>query len=621
MEGEMILFLISLNGKGEYLKKAQSEFKNFRSIYPNFTDGKSLTFRSNDLRNFAYILLPSQKLLGNRNYLAYDKMNLFFYNGLPIDPSKRILAHRAEEFLKRYDELKYDFEGQASLFKINKYSFDVDIITDNLGMEQVFYYNKNNEFLISNSVSLIKDIVGCTELDTFGASTFLSLGWVAEDHTLIKDIKVIKGGQHWRWDSNKKQIDKRTYFNIAEFNPKYNKNLNKKAIQELYEEFAQYLLILENNFDLECPLTGGFDSRLVATILLSKKIKAAYYTTGNPEHIDVEIATSIANKFNLPYSIYQIDYNSLFENWDCIIKRFLQQTNGLASLWGISGILTHFNQLNSTASKLTVRLATEGAESTRSTYNHPSLWQKNVNEDSVYTFIKNRCLHNYCNILSNNSLEIFKCFLDSFFKNNIESKLDYKLLPGLLYIIELVGRFHGNNRGIYKNVSDSFSPFCSKNYLATGLRMLPVDRATYPVHSKMIRMLNKDLYKLPNEHGNWPVNYPRLKIFLGNTYPVLKKYLSKYKSGDKAKVFPNGVNVNPNNKQSFDRKRIFETKLNEIKSICFDQHNSELWQLINKNALEKILCNNKIDEKAYRQLYVVATLFYNENLNKTENVL
>ncbi|MCB0749520.1 MAG: hypothetical protein KDC90_18825, partial [Ignavibacteriae bacterium] len=561
------------------------ELNQINGFYPNLKK-ENFVYSTKNKRNFIFFKCGIEKSSAGKNYFAEDQDHILIYSGFSIDPTSKINAHRAEDILENFDQRKYELEGQTSLIRFNKRSFDLDIITDCLGMEQVYYYHKDNRFIISNSVHLIEKTIGYSQLDLYGASYFLSIGWVASDNTLIKDIKVIKGGEHWFWKSDKQKINKKTYFDLLNNKIDTTQVLKNSNIKLLSKKLSEYLLNIEQNFNLECPLTGGFDSRLVCAFLIHNKLKADYYTAGSTENNDVKIASLIAEKFNLKHTIYEINYDYLFSNWDNLVEKFTLQNNGMASLFQIFNVLTD----NESIGERGVRLATYGAEFSRETYNRPFLWRAKIGKEDVYNYLCQRVLVNRNGLLTNDSIKIKKNFMNSFFDTYLDKGVDSRLIPELFYIFERTGRHHANHRGINKNAADIFSLFCTKTYLKEAFSVHPLDKASNPIHYKILKSINKELFHLPNTHGRWPIQNRKMRQIWGNVKPIIKKRLSSTKSKSNS-----GSNSKPRI-SAYDHRRILETKLDEIKSVCLDQTNSELWSLIKRDKFENIISRkNKIE--------------------------
>ena len=529
-------------------------------------------------------------------------------SGLPIDISRKITAHNAGELLNHFEDKKYDLEGQFSIIRFDKRNHNTDIVTDILGMEQVYYFQNHAQLIISNNIKLIETATNCNKIDLTGAAYFLTVGWVADKYTLRQNIHLIKGGRHWKWDNHKKTIIETIYFDPSWIKINSREVLNKKKIKLLYKNMQKYPIILEEYFNLECPLTGGIDSRLIAALLIDKNIRATYYTAGNPEHKDVKIASLIASKFSLPYKLYTIDYDYLFDYWNDIVKKYIIQNHGMTSLWQIFSILTHFESGNN----FSVRLSTYGAEASRLTYNRPFLWDNKITFNDVHKYLTNTILGQKDKLLNKISLDIFYKYIESFFKALTEKGINYRLIPDLFYIYERTGRHHANYRGINKSKADLFSLFCSRTYLNEALQVHPIHKTSYPIHYKVLKEINIQLLKMPNSHGKWPIQNKIIKQVWSTLSPMIMNGLSNFRlksSNEKS-------NIKQNNIAIFNRDKLFKVKLNEIRSICLDQTSSELWQLIKRDELEYVLSGkNKMERNILTQLFIIATLFYYEYLS------
>ncbi len=608
----MNLFFTALNSSYEKFVKIQKTMEALQLIFPELKYGQSFSYSSEGHKDFIFLLFSPEEDGRQRIYFAEDNDYILFYSGLPIDTSQKINAHDSSRLLAHFESIKYEYEGQASIIRYNEISHEADIITDIMGMEQVYYCNQWNQLFISNHVGLIETASGSTKIDLDGASHFLSIGWVGNHFTLKQDIHLIRGGEHWKWDRNKQSIAKKVYFDPKEIKPASKEVLKKKEIDNLYIEMENYLQILEKNFSLECPLTGGYDSRLVTALLLDKKLQAEYYTAGSPEYNDAVIASKIAAAFNLKYKLYEMDYEYLFNNWDGLVKNLILQNNGMASLWQVFNLLTHLEPavLND---KSKVRLTTHGAEAARAAYNRTFLWDKKITKKDVFIYLTNRTLANANLLLSDLSIDMFYKFFDSFFRFLTGNDVDYRLIPDYFYIYERLGRHHGNNWRINRASADIFSLFCSRVYLRAALRVHPVDKIVYPLHYRIMKKINTKLFEMPTIYGKWPLQSGKVKHYLNKVKPLIG-YFSRFKP---ANIVKNGTGKK-RILSAYDRKLLLDTRLDEIRNVCFDNAGSELWQLINRKKLEEILCpESEIQQEGLPQIFNIATLFYYEHLSRS----
>lgn len=607
----MNLFVLGLNLTSEHYNKIKLIKASILDLYPELKFHEEFSYSSSSGKDYLTTISTIKEISSPRVYVATDNENIVFYSGLVVGEDNFGSYYDANNILKNYESIKYNFEGQASVLKINKITNDVDIITDNLGIEQVFYSYINNELIISNSLRIIEIICNNTTLDLISASLFASIGWVASDNTLNSNIKVIPGGQHWRWNTESVKLSKSTYYDPTIMMPQSKDALNKKNIYNLETKISKYLIQLGEKFNLECPLTGGFDSRLVAAFLINKNIDANYYTNGTRENGDVQIASLLADKFNLPYDVYEMNDLDVDNNWNLLIKNFIQRTNGIVSLWQINAYYSHLmQQRTNKVENIKVKLTTMGAESARLTYSKSFIWNTDFSSEDLLMYLKNNIVKNNNNILTNEALETSQNYLSLFFQNHIQKGLNYRLIPEAFHLVERVGRFRANGRVLYSDNSDSFSIFLTKAFLKTSAKLHPIDKIASPLHYKLMKQLNYDLFNMPFYNKDWPIQNKLLRILKGKINYSYRSKINEIKS----RLSPQNKQIKiDKNVKTFNYKNLFDLKLSEFKNICLDQNNSELWKIVNRKNLESILSGKTIyNHNALNQLYAIITLFYKE---------
>ncbi len=613
----MILFISGTNVPESYYQRADVGLKQITDVYPDLKDGER--YKYNNSTSFILTLSNKKELLGRRNYVAEDNNYILFYSGLPLDPCRRIQAHRAEEILGSFDELKYNFDGQVSIIRFNKNTNNIDIITDILGLEQVYYYQNKDKFLISNSVFLLQKAVNISQLDPHGISYFLSIGWVASDNTLIKDIKVVKGGQHWKWDNKKHQIKKNTYFALSNVKINTKQILDDRSVKILAQKMSNNLSIINENFNIECPLTGGFDSRLIAAYLINENIEAEYYTTGNPASREFQTALLIVKYFNLYHRTNEINDAILIDKWDEYIYKFIVQNDGLSSLWSIPILTAHFDKTG----KIKVRLTSQGSEAARVTYSSMDLFTGKIDEKVMSKHLSKRIIDNSNKIINMSANKLGESYLYNFVSSCMEKGLDLRVLPDLFYLKERVGRHVANNWRIEKSKADYFNIFCNKDFLSSAMAISPIYKIIYPLHYKLMKLLNKKLMNIPfyssSDKKKYGVQNLYYQIYSRKIKDLIKKQAAGIKElmkiTDKKNKTITQVNIIP----AIDRVYWFKKKLNDIRTIILDQSSSELWFYLNKNEIEKVLLNKEgelINNNNITKLYIISTLFYYDYYNK-----
>ena len=202
-------------------------------------------------------------------------------------------------------------------------------------MEQVYYWREGGSWLLSNSVWLLALLTCRRSLDPLGASLFVMWGWAGADRTLDAGVRVVPGGQRWVWKQGAAEPESCTYFG--------RRHLARRSAVVI-EDLATQLVgdcraLAAEHARIECALTGGKDSRLVAALLMSAGVEAQYYTRGAPSAPDVQVGQSIARRFGLEHRVGLRTETRADERWDQARRGLLRQCDGMASLWQIGDVL------------------------------------------------------------------------------------------------------------------------------------------------------------------------------------------------------------------------------------------------------------------------------------------
>lgn len=166
------------------------------------------------------------------------------------------------------------------------------IVADRMRSYPLFYGVIDNTAYISDDAYWVKEKVFDDEFDEISQNEFLLTGYVTGSDTLYKNIKQLQPGEIVRISCDKEnniKISSSKYYNFIHGN--YFKNLSQeqllnehelslfKAVNRLIEYAAGRTIII--------PLSGGYDSRLVATVLKKMQytnvITFSYGKINNPE--------------------------------------------------------------------------------------------------------------------------------------------------------------------------------------------------------------------------------------------------------------------------------------------------------------------------------------------------
>jgi asparagine synthase (glutamine-hydrolysing) len=171
----------------------------------------------------------------------------------------------------------------------------------------LFYTLKDNKLIISDRIVPILENTGFNEPDEPASATFLAAGYVTGDRTLIKNIFQVQAGEYIYFNNGK--IIKSFYHTfiperISDLSTGNLVNNFLKCIDLLGERTCKML----KNKVAVIPLSGGYDSRLIVSILKKNGINDAIcFTYGRKNNYEINISKKVAEK--LGYRWLFIEYN------------------------------------------------------------------------------------------------------------------------------------------------------------------------------------------------------------------------------------------------------------------------------------------------------------------------
>ncbi len=611
----MNLFVIGWNLPKEHFPMILAELRQMIEVYPQL-EPKTLWHRSSLCGTlFMASMHTADQAAAPRCYVLKNDNQVVFYSGLPVDPSGIYSAHRAEVLSAHWDHLTPNLEGYHVIVRSTHNPLRLELLTDFLGMEQVFYRHQNNMWLISNSVQLIAHVSEHSTLDPLGVSLFLSIGWVGADRTLLRDIRVIPGGQHWTWETGDIEPRRCSHFAPANLARQPRQELTMPNLKRLSDELTQLCRSLSQDFDkIKCPLTAGRDSRLLSALLTHAELPAEYYTAGDPYSVDVSIGLLIAKTLDLSYDIIPIKAVDVVGEWDNICWRLIRQNDGLSSLWHIANVLNQPSQINF----LDLSLWGSGGEIARGPYSTPYLFLGRHRVADVQRFLTKKRINCFGGLIRQDGVILARDYVNRFVEQYVDEGFSPIDIPDLFYTSQRVGRWGGNNARRLRMVGDLFSPYCSRSFVKAAFAMSALQRYTEPLHYALTRLLKPELHSLPFDKKSWPQQQPVLNLLhlLYGTLEMrnLRGYVRRWTPYMLRRLKRKFVSK-PKKPPVYDRLNWFEAKREQIQEICLDQNNSSLWDFIDRPIFKRIMSSRTDSAERYRHivaLYTIATLFYYE---------
>ncbi len=242
------------------------------------------------------LITYSKRSFQNENYYQFNDNEFIALIGIPI--YKKLSGEKAA--LKLYDDLSKnininfaDFCGHFCCIAL--INGKLSLFNDYNGMYHVYHDSENKIF--SNSFLAVVNSLQNKKINLQGLYEYVFLGSTFGSDTILENIKLL---------DNKK---------IIELDPQLlltNKNFNKKddmvakfdeVVEIISADLISYFEVITKNYDqFNLGLSGGFDSRLILSLLLKCNIKPDIYTNGNPNSTEVAITRSISKTFGLNFN-------------------------------------------------------------------------------------------------------------------------------------------------------------------------------------------------------------------------------------------------------------------------------------------------------------------------------
>ena len=177
----------------------------------------------------------------------------------------------------------------------------------------LFYADGCTEFYLSDSAEWVRSQIGDVEMCSLAQQEFVMTGCVTGPDTLYKKVKQLQAGEvlEVREIDGKTSLRRRQYYSFEHNEPAaFDDELLLSKLNSVASSSIDNLISVANGRQIVIPLSGGFDSRLIATLLKEKKyenvLTFTYGVVGNRESLfSKEVAT------NLGLDWVFVEYNSL----------------------------------------------------------------------------------------------------------------------------------------------------------------------------------------------------------------------------------------------------------------------------------------------------------------------
>ena len=172
----------------------------------------------------------------------------------------------------------------------------------------LFYTKKDEEWLVSDDANYLRDKLNL-KFDKMLSKEFLFSGFMTANKTLVSDLYQIRAHEVLVLSDC---VESKSYF---AYTTNYTCKTTISALQnqllEIYKRVGKRLVQSLNNRTAVLPLSGGYDSRLVLTLLKENNYKKIIcFSYGKKLSYELRIATMVANRMGV--ELHTIEYSDNF---------------------------------------------------------------------------------------------------------------------------------------------------------------------------------------------------------------------------------------------------------------------------------------------------------------------
>lgn len=222
----------------------------------------------------------------------------------------------SHDFLEYCKDVKDLISFERKILKRNG-SFSVIIRTDNdifIAVDStrtfpLFYLEKDNSIFISDSSDHLQKAHNL-EIDKSMEIEFLTTGYVTKDRTLLKGLFQVQAGEFVKFSLCDGLLQKEFYtdYLIEKTDVLSDQDAHEKNLQTVLDNALDRMLMFSEGRPFLVPLSGGYDSRLIACMLKKRGVENVIcYTYGAKDSHEVLISKKVADA--LGYKWLFVEYN------------------------------------------------------------------------------------------------------------------------------------------------------------------------------------------------------------------------------------------------------------------------------------------------------------------------
>ena len=248
----------------------------------------------------------------NKGFKWYKTATFFFKGYFYVDD----LFYEKEDAINYVSKIKNSHQFKELLSELNgvftlvfKDKNKICLAPDLTRSFPIFYTLQNNQLYFSDDIFYLKNLFKIDDYDGLSEIEFKASNYTHGKKTLLKNVFQIQPSEYLIVENNK-IVESSFFYSYAipkESADSYDE-LKNKAVIAFENSFKRFITSL-NNRTAVIPLSGGYDSRLIAVMLKKHQYKNVIcFTYGNKNSFEIENSKKAAKA--LGFKWFFVEYNS-----------------------------------------------------------------------------------------------------------------------------------------------------------------------------------------------------------------------------------------------------------------------------------------------------------------------
>lgn len=220
--------------------------------------------------------------------------------------------------------------GWYNIFILDTKTDKAFLFNDRLGYLPIFVYENSEAYVFSSKIEsiLASGFLPEFEFDVTSIVEHLFYNYIISDNTFIKKIRTLAPATLVQFNPNGSESNS-IYWNLKElFADQPGTKVESLNLLDAGLKLALGKLNLNNGKAINLTLTGGWDSRVVLSYLMSNKKQLHLYSFGADRSTDITIPQHISNNEDISYTPFLLNKQYLENDFAEKAKRTILSSNG-----------------------------------------------------------------------------------------------------------------------------------------------------------------------------------------------------------------------------------------------------------------------------------------------------